>query len=119
METTTVGATASGSVEALKRVKATETEWDARLKAARQEAETMLRRLRDDEDVAVKAAEAEADRERTVRLERARAQTVEEAEAIITDGHRAAERAALGEGRHPADKKDVILDVVLGSLGKD
>ena len=119
MGTTTVGVAAPGSVEALKRVKATEAEWDARLKAARQEAEAILRRLRDDRDVAVKAAVAEADRERTARLERARAETAEEAETIVADGRRAAERAALVEGRSPADKKDAILDVVLGSFGKD
>ncbi|MGA7475783.1 MAG: hypothetical protein WBW47_01015 [Thermoplasmata archaeon] len=119
MVTTTAVATAPGSVEALKRVKATENEWDARLNAARQEAEETLRRLRDDGDAAVKAAEAEADRERTVRLDRARAETAEEAEAIVVDGRSSAERAALAEGRRPADKKDAILDVVLGSFGKD
>jgi vacuolar-type H+-ATPase subunit H len=119
MATTTVGAAAPASVAALKRVKATEAEWDARLKAAREEAAATIRRLRDDGDVALKAAEAEADRERTVRLEHARAETTGEAEAIVAEGRRAAERAALGEGRRPSDKKDAILDVVLGSFGKD
>ncbi|HEY1198359.1 MAG TPA: hypothetical protein VGG32_06500 [Thermoplasmata archaeon] len=119
MATTTSGAAAPGSLEALKRVKATETEWDTRLSGARQEAENTLRRLRDDGDAAVKAAEAEADRERTVRLERARTETAEETEAILADGRRAAERAAVGEGRRPVDKKDTLLDVVLGSFGKD
>ncbi|HKN07726.1 MAG: hypothetical protein ABR888_01290 [Thermoplasmata archaeon] len=119
MVTTTAGAAAPGSLEALKRVKATETEWDARLNAARQEAEATLRRLREDRDAAVKAAEAEADRRRTVRLDRARVETAAEAEAIVADGRLAAERAARSEGRRPADKKDALLDVVLGSFGKE
>jgi vacuolar-type H+-ATPase subunit H len=119
MATTTAVATAPGSVEALKRVKATENEWDARLSAAREEAEATLRRLRDDGDAAVKAAESEAGRERAVRLEHARVETAKEAEAITVDGQNAAERAALAEGRRPSDKKDAILDVVLGSFGKD
>ena len=63
MATTASGAAVLGSIEALKRVKATETEWDTRLSAARQESEEALRRLRDDGDATVKAAETEADRE--------------------------------------------------------
>jgi len=119
MATTTSVAAAPGSVEALKRVKATETEWDARLSAARQEAEDALRRLRDEGDAAVKAAEAEAERKRTDRVERARAENAAEAEVIVADGRRAAERATHREGRRPTEMKDAILEVVLGSFGKD
>jgi vacuolar-type H+-ATPase subunit H len=119
MAATTSGAAAPASVEALKRVKATETEWDTRLNAARQEAAESLRRLRDEGDAAVKAAVAEAERKRTGQVERARAEAAMEAEAIVADGRRAAERAAHGEGRRPADKKDAILEVVLGSFGRD
>jgi vacuolar-type H+-ATPase subunit H len=119
MATTTSAAAAPGSLEALKRVKATESEWDARLNAARQESEAILRRLRDDGDASVKATEAEADRLRSVRLEKARAETDQEAEAIVADGRSSAQRAALTEGRRPSDKKDAVLDAVLGSFGKD
>jgi len=110
---------APGSVEALKRVKATETEWDARLSAARQDTETTLERLRADAEAAVRAAEVESDRQRTERVERARAETATEAEALVAEGRTAAASAARGEGRRPADKKDAILGVVLGSFGKD
>ncbi len=119
MATTTVGAGAPGSLDALKRVKATENEWDARLNAARQESETILRRLRDDRDASVKAAEAEAERLRSARLETARAEDAEEAAAIVADGRSSAQRASLTEGRRPSDKKDAILDAVLGSFGKE
>jgi vacuolar-type H+-ATPase subunit H len=119
MTTAVSGASVAGSVEALKRVKATETEWDARLSAARQESEAMLRRLKDEADAALKAAQAEADRERTARLERARVATSAEAEQIVAEGRTAADAAARGEGRRPSEKKAAILDVVLGSFGKD
>jgi vacuolar-type H+-ATPase subunit H len=119
MATATPGTTATGSIEALKRVKATETEWDARLSAARQETEATMRRLRDEADAAVKAVQAEADKERTTRLERARVATAADAEAIVAEGRAAADTAARGEGRRAADKKDEILAVVLGSFGKD
>jgi vacuolar-type H+-ATPase subunit H len=119
MATETSGASESGSIEALKRVKSVETEWDARLSAGRAATEVELRQLREAADAAVKAAQAEADRERTSRLERARAETATGAEAIVAEGRRAAELAARGEGRRPQDKKDAILDVVLGSFGKD
>jgi len=109
----------SGSVEALKRVKSTENEWDTRLSAARTENETTLRRLREEADGAVKAAQAEADRHRIERIEKAQAEIAAEADAIVADGRKAAESATRGEGRRTSDKKDAILDVVLGSFGKD
>jgi len=96
----------SGSVEALKRVKSTENE-------------ATLRRLREEADGAVKAAQAEADRHRTERIEKAQAEIAAEADAIVADGRKAAESATRGEGRRTSDKKDAILDVVLGSFGKD
>lgn len=119
MATQTSGAAGSGSVEALKRVKATETEWDARLKAAREESEATLRRLREQSEAAVKAAQAEGERERAERVERARVEAAGMSAAIVAEGQKAAEAAARGEGRGPADKKEAILSVVLGSFGKD
>lgn len=119
MATETVGAAAPGSIEALKRVKATEAEWEARLSAARVETEADLRRLREEADAAVKAAEVAADKERSARLERARAEVAAEAEKIVAEGRDAAVRAARGEGRRPADKKDAVLTAVLGSFGTD
>lgn len=119
MVVTTSGAVAPSSLEALKQVKATEDEWATRLEAARREAADTLQRLHADEEAAVKAARAEAERERTVRLEQARAEIASETETILAEGRRAAERAAHGEGRHPSDRKDAILEVVLGSFAKD
>ena len=119
MVTETTELASPASVEALKRVKAAEAEWDARLTAARTESEATLRTLRAEADAAVKAAHAEGERERAERLERARVEAAGMAAAILADGQKAAEAAARGEGRRPADKKDAILSVVLGSFAKD
>jgi vacuolar-type H+-ATPase subunit H len=119
MVVTTSGAVAPGSLEALKLVKATETEWETRVNAARQDAEETLRRLRAEGHAAVKAAEDEVERQRAARLERAGAEVESEVETILAEGRAAAARAAHGEGRRPIDKKDAILEAVLGSFGKD
>jgi len=116
MATTTSGASSPDSVEALKRVKATENEWETRLAATRTETETTLARLRAEAAAAVKEAQSEADRGRTDRVVKARVETAAEAEATLAQGRTAAERATQGEGRRAADKKDAILDVVLGTF---
>jgi vacuolar-type H+-ATPase subunit H len=114
-----VGAGAPDSVEALKRVKATENEWDARLSATRRNVDETLERLRTEAAAAVKEAQTEAGRDRVARVVQARTETEAEAQAIVTEGQKAAAQALAGEGRKPADKKDAILDIVLGSFGKD
>jgi len=119
MAAETVGASAPDSLEALKRVKATENEWDARLNGARRNVDETLTRLRSEAAAAVKEAQTEAGRDRVERVVKARAETEAEAEAILAEGKKAAEQARLGEGRRPADKKDALLDIVLGSFGKD
>ena len=119
MATTTSGASEPDSVEALKRVKATENEWDARLNAARKDRDATLERLRTEAAAAVKQAQTEADRDRVERVVQARAETQAEVATILADGASAAERALTGEGRRPADKKDAILDAVLGTFAKD
>ncbi|HTT44388.1 MAG TPA: hypothetical protein VMH38_00020 [Thermoplasmata archaeon] len=119
MATTTSGAAEPDSVEALKRVKATENEWDARLAAARQDAEASIARLRAEAAAAVKEAQAAADRDRVARVTQARTETETEAAAILADGKKAADRALVGEGRRPSDKKTQILAAVLGTFGSD
>jgi len=118
MATGTQGAIATDSVEALKRVKATENEWDTRLGAARKDADATLERLRTEAAATLKAAQAEADRDRLARVATARAATEAEVATIVADGRNAAEQARVGEGRRPAEKKAEILDVVLGTFGQ-
>ncbi len=108
-----------GSIEALKRVKATETDWELKLRAARGQADEAVQRLRSDADDAVKAAQAAADADRARTVEAARASADREAEGILADGRKAAEAAARGEGKRVADKKDAILAAVLAGFSKD
>jgi vacuolar-type H+-ATPase subunit H len=106
-----------GGLDALRRIKAAETEWEQRLAADRAAAETALQRVRDETEAAVKAAQAEADRERALAIAGARATADEQAAAIVAEGEVAAEEAARGEGKRPADHKDEVLAVVLGEFG--
>lgn len=106
----------AGSFEALKRVKAAENEWEAKLATAKHESEAALGRLRDETDTAVKAAQAQAEQERAAMVQRARADADREATTILAEGTRAAAEATRGEGKHPRDKKDPVLAAVLGGF---
>jgi vacuolar-type H+-ATPase subunit H len=111
--------TALGSIEALKRVKATESDWELKLRAARGAAAETIERLRNDCEAAVKAAQAAADGERARAVQAARAEADQEAAGILAEGTKVAEAAARGEGKRPADKKDKILGAVLAGFSKD
>lgn len=108
-----------GSIDALKRVKATESDWELRLRAARGTAAETLQRARDESDAAVKAAQATADAQRTEAVRAGRAEADRLAAEILADGKRAADVAARGEGKRAADKKDAILAAVLAGFLKD
>jgi vacuolar-type H+-ATPase subunit H len=108
-----------GSIEALKRIKAAENEWDGKTVRAREEMEAALRRLSEESGATVKAAHVEADSARTLAVQRARADADREAEAIVAEGTKAATAAAQGAGKRPADRSAQVLAAVLGSLGND
>jgi len=116
-----VGAVASdtASFEALKRVKAAEAEWDGRLAAARAQRAAVLERLRAETDAAVKAAQAEAEQERVAAVQRARADAERAASVLEAEGAAAAQAAASGVGKRPADRKDAILAAVLGAFASE
>ncbi len=108
-----------GSIDALKRVKATETDWELKLRAARGAAEETLERLRTESEATVKAAQVAADAERALAVQAARTEAERAADEILAQGTRAAEAAARGEGKRPADKKAAILAAVLAGLATD
>jgi vacuolar-type H+-ATPase subunit H len=118
MSETTPGPIASdgGTIDALKRIKATEAEWDGKVAAARRDAEASLRRLHDELEATVQAAHAAAEAERARALQRARAAAEVEAEGILAEGRAAASAAATTAGKRPADREDEVLAAVLGSL---
>jgi uncharacterized membrane protein YqiK len=93
------------TVEALRRVKAVEAEWDAKLRAAR--------------EATVKAVASEIEGERARRLEAARAASEAEAETIRREGAKEAEALRSGKDRRSSDRDDAIVAAVLGPFVGD
>jgi vacuolar-type H+-ATPase subunit H len=114
-----LAATPGESIEALKRVRSTEIEWDEKLVAARRESEEALARLEEETAVALKEGLAAAEAERARALERARADVERQVTTIIAVGERAAQAAARPEGKRPQDRREQVLAAVLGPFAKD
>ncbi len=108
-----------GSIEALKRVRATEVEWDEKLRVAKEASEAALRRLREETDATVKNVQDEVDAERTAKVLASRSDADQGAAEILAEGAQAADQAARGEGKHPADRRDEILTAVLDGFWGD
>jgi len=117
----TAGSTASdaGTIDALKRIKATEAEWAEKTASARRESETAIRRWHDESDAIVAATRAAAEAERAQALATARAAADAEAHAILAEGQAAAIAVATTSGKRPADRADEVLAVVLGSFARE
>jgi vacuolar-type H+-ATPase subunit H len=107
------------TVEALRRVKAVEAEWEAKLRSAREETEQAVRRARDEAEATVKAVQTEVEREHARRLEAAAAAADSEASAIRADGETAAAKIRGGQGRRAADRADEIVAAVLGPFASE
>jgi|HubBroStandDraft_1064217.scaffolds.fasta_scaffold22876_2 vacuolar-type H+-ATPase subunit H len=104
----------TGSLEAVKLVKTTETEWESKIAAARKAAEAALAKLRDEARASVAAARAEAESARTRSVETVRETADADAEKIVAEGQAAAQRDP--SSRPLADQKDAILSAVLEDL---
>ena len=109
----------TGSIEALKRVRAAETETDERVRAAKAAADATVRSLSEEAAAAIKAAQVAADAARAAELERARADADRGAAAIVAEGEQAAEAALHTEGKRPADRRPEILATVLSGFWTD
>jgi vacuolar-type H+-ATPase subunit H len=108
-----------GSIDALKRVRAAEMEWEQKVTNAKQDAGEEIARLKTAADEAVQAARASAEQARAAVVQTARSEADREAIVILADGAKAADAAAEGEGKRPADKADAILDAVLAGFTGD
>jgi vacuolar-type H+-ATPase subunit H len=110
------GATASASIEVLRKLKEIETELDARLVAARAQSAQQLAKAREAADLAVGVARAEADRWREVTLVAARSQAQIDSDKILADGRR--EAATLEQSDVTASKSTTqkVLDAVLSGF---
>jgi vacuolar-type H+-ATPase subunit H len=104
---------AVGSIDALRRVKEAEAEWELKLRAARGQSQSTVEMLQTEAENAVKSAQALADGVRANAVLHAKQDAEREAAEILKAGTRAADAAALGEGKSPAAKKDEILAAVL------
>jgi len=107
------------ALDALKRIKAAEAEWDERLRTARRASTEALERRRAEAEAAEKAVAAEAETERARAVESARSSADAEARRIAADGEKAARGATSDEGKRPQDMEKKVLAAVLGSLGPD
>lgn len=119
--TTDVGPTPSdtAALDALKRIKAAEADWDERLRTARHASNEALERRRVDADATVKAVAAEAEAERSRSVEKARAAAEAEARTIVAEGEASARDAGSDKGKRPKDMEERVLDAVLGPLAPD
>ena len=112
----TGGATASASVEVLRKLKEIENDWDAKLVAARAETAARLTKSREAAEAAIAAARVDAERWREVQLVAARIQAQTEADSILAAGRRTASdiESAVGKGMKVAGPK--VLDAILGEF---
>jgi vacuolar-type H+-ATPase subunit H len=106
----------AGSIEALRRVKEAEAEWELKLRAARGASQANLELLRTEADTAVKSAHVLADGARSNAVLAAKQEAERDAAEILKAGVKAAEVAARGEGKSPAEKKGAILAAVLAGF---
>lgn len=119
MTGTSAPPTDQATVEALRRVKAVEQEWETRLRDARENAEQAIRRARDEADATLKAVAAELESERAHRLEAAHAASQRDEEAVHLEGAKAAEAVRAGQGKLPTGRDAVIVATVLDPFSSD
>jgi len=107
---------ATTSLETLRKVRATELEWERRIAEGRSRSDELLRTLREEAEALVAAARTDAERERTRVIEAARTAADREAAGIAAEGERAATEAAGGPAVG-AERRAAILAAVLNDLG--
>ena len=108
----------AGTVEILRRVKATETEWEEKLRSARAEKDAALAEARARADATVKSVGAELEAAHTQTVESAATAAAAEASAILAVGETAAARARTGAEKTTNARRDEILRAVLGEFAE-
>jgi len=106
----------AANVEALKRLKEVETAWEATLAKTRSEVAARVALAREAAEKAIQAARAEMDRLRETRLAQARTEAQAEADAILADGQKAAEKVAAAASKGADSARGKILAAVLGEF---
>lgn len=108
----------SASVEVLRKLKAIEGEWDAKLAAVKAEGVQKLAKAREAAEAKIAAARGDVDRWREVQLVASRSEAQSETEKIRSDGERAAAELSSAASKGKAVSKKV-LDAVLGDFRAD
>ncbi len=114
-----VGPADTATIDALKRIKLAETEWEEKVAAARRDAEASGKRLKEETETLLAQARTEAEAERSRTIERARTAADAEAAQIVAEGERAAKAATEGAGKGVAARKNDVLAVLLGGFQGD
>ncbi len=112
----------SGSPEildALRRVKATEADWDRRLADARAAAAQDLAGRRDAAEASVHEVARAVETERAEATARAGREGDTEARTIVDDGEAEARQLRAGQGSLAEGRRKEILAVVLGRFASD
>lgn len=114
----TPGSSEQPTIDALRRIKAAEEEWEAKLSGARAEKERAIADARSGADAAVKAVASELEKDRGRALETAGAAAEAEARDLLAAGETDAARARSGK-KKLADRKEEVLRAVLGEFTSD
>jgi vacuolar-type H+-ATPase subunit H len=107
---------ASGSVEALRQLKAIENEGAARLAAGKAEGEQTLAAVRQEAEAAVLQARLAAEHEAEAKVQQARDAAEVEAQLIITQGERAASDVRSRPPSRLRDKQEELLGAILSGF---
>ena len=103
------------SVEALRRLKEVETEWEAKLSAARAAAEKRIQLARDSAEALVTKVRPEVERQRETVLSTARSAAQSEADRIVRDGEaKARETMEVSAKLSPTARSKVLATVLAG-----
>jgi vacuolar-type H+-ATPase subunit H len=110
---------AGESIEALRRLKATEDELEAQATSAGASGAERLKTARAEADEAFRLAKAEAERNATASIEAARAGLDREVASIVKAGAAEAAKVASGSKVAVAALKPKLIDAVVGSFRSD
>jgi len=109
----------SESIEALKRLKASETDGDAKLQKLVADGTERLRELAHSAEESVRAAKAAAERDADAAIERARATLATDTTAVVKVGEADAAKVTSRSKSELAKLESKLLDAVLGEFRSD
>jgi len=109
----------SESIEALKRLKASETEAEAKFRTFAAEGGERLKQLAHSAEESVRVAKAAAEREADAAIERARASLATDTAAVVKVGEADAAKVASRSKSELAKLEAKLLDATLGEFRSD